>query len=254
MSFLGTKISDSSFFNCIFINCYFRKTDIRGVTFQACKFIDCDFPDAHLSDCNLNYSKFKDCFIDADEISQNLSSNANTSYALTHNLFMAASDLGKWVQARKFRRLYLRFARTHFRDAAFGKGRYYREHYKGLRFEYFIRYASIVIGNIIWKNADSAPRLFGNAALFLVVYPVILFVFGNDFAGTLYVGYAWSDILGNYWKYCLFTLSAFLSISSFNDIAPNNTLGYILTVMPRVVGLVFAGLLVAILLDRMVKR
>jgi hypothetical protein len=220
---------------------------------MACQFISCDFPKAHFNACHFDYSKFSGCLIPIDEMKENLPRKINIPHALTHSLLMAAEEVGDWSEAAAYRRAHLKFAREHYWKIIVGADDWYKQHYSGKRLSYIGVKAVSELSNFIWRDGTGLLVLLRNATVFIIFYPAVLLSGRDSFLGVD-GGAEVESYVSAYYELLIYTFATFVSLGSLNEVRPASLFGYVMTALPSMAGLVFGGLLVAMLINWMIKK
>ena len=168
------NITKSHFLNCTFVDCYFRRAELRNSSFVGCRFVDCNFDRLGIFSSDFSYSIFRRCYVPFDELVHNLPSQPNVRELLAHNLFLESSKLGSSVEARKYRLRAIAAREAHLRAAIRADSQWYRDHFDGLaRAQACWRLAVSTVNRFLWGYGENAWRLLTNVlVLSLVVFPI----------------------------------------------------------------------------------
>lgn len=249
VSFKDATITDSRFTDCAFVDCYFRRTAVTEVRFTSSKFFGCSFPKARFTGCDFRYVDFFDGYILPGEMESNLPAEHNLREELTHSLALAAHSAGATRDARMYRLLRIRAREAHLRAAWKGASQWYRDHYPGLeRLNALTDWLRSRLNGYLWGYGERWTRLAGN--LFFTVFVVFPLLFWLTRRGISQPG-GGAPRIADYWA---------TSISSF---LPNDMIATVefvdwtarsVAFVESVCALVFAGLLVSMLLQAILRR
>ncbi|MCG2580127.1 MAG: pentapeptide repeat-containing protein [Marinobacter sp.] len=163
-----------SFKFVIFDDCYFRN----------CKFEDCDFTGAQFKDSSFrgscfpgscfNYTRFRNCRITPNLISQNLPGWENVALEFAQGLRVNFAQTGDVDGVNRAIKAELRATRVHLRKAAWSGETHYRNKYQGLeRLAFGWRSTVFEIFEFVWGNGESLSKLFRTIALVIVICSLV---------------------------------------------------------------------------------
>jgi hypothetical protein len=190
MSFKDAQLKDGRFVNCVFVACFFRKTDVLSCSFSSCRFIDCEFPGASFSGCDFRYTRFTGCYVPFDEIEHNLPSEPNLREMLSQNLAREAALLGDSHAARRYRLAEVNAHESNAWAAVMGKTKWYREHYDGrARLVTLLRVTGSVFNRALFGYGERLWVLVRNYAIAtFVVFPLLYFFIPGSLSGATAAG------------------------------------------------------------------
>lgn len=248
VSFLSSKISRGSFRNCVFIECYFRKADLRDSSFVGCKFINCNFAHVTIRDCDFRYAEFRGTPPPFAEFVHTAPQQANLRYELFNSLARVADYAGDADTARRYRLAAVEAMDKHLRAAVRAESTWYREHYDAVgRLGSLIRLCWHQLNRSLWAHGESAWRLLISAMLVtLVVFPVLFLVFQTGIQ-TPAAGRSTSDYL---WV----SLSNFLLLDRLSDVSLTTSVTRSLSAIEALLGVIFAGMYVTLLVKALLRR
>jgi hypothetical protein len=248
VSFLRTKISHGTFRNCVFIECYFRKSELRGSTFVGCKFINCNFTHITIRDCDFRYAEFRGTTPPFRELVHSAPQQANLRYELFNALSRVAESAGSGEEARRYRLAGIEALDKHLRSAVKADSSWYKEHFDVLgRLGALLRLAWHHVNRVLWGHGESAWRLLASASVTaLIVFPVLFVVFQNG------VGVPVGEPTAP--DYLWVSLSNFLLLDRISDVVLTSWVTQSLSSVEALLGVVFAGMYVTLLVKALLRR
>lgn len=250
VSFKEVQLKQCRFVNCAFLNCYFRKTSMQASTFLGCKFISCEFPKTTVYSSDFRYSKFSECHLTFDEIEHSLPREPNLREELCHELSLASDAVGANRDARRFRLKAIEARTEHLKAAVLGRSTWYETHYAGLRkVSAFFYLVGHWLNGLVWGHGEKWWVLLRNLILLaFVVFPSILWSFRAGLVGKEEAGLT-------AWEVIWLSVTTIIPVDGITTSVQATTLVAKLTlVVEGFVGLIAAGLFVALFVRSIVKR
>ena len=248
VSFKDCKFDQVSFSNCAFIDCYFRDTQLDKCKFAGCKFLNSDLSKVDIRSCDFRfYNTFANCFIKYGQLRESLPGEGNLKAHLCANLAREARNAGFSNDAGLYRQDGAKALERHLLDAIRGSTPYFEEHYRGHRIFAAFRWTASRLRGYAWGYRRSWLVVLRNwAILTLAVFPLLFLVCrtGLERGGKpASVGDAWLASLGN-----------ILPGSGISDVRFVSTGSLIIAFVEVLVGLLFAGLIAALLFRSVFER
>lgn len=242
VSFLNTAVKDSQFLDCTFIHCYFRGAKFEGSSFVGCKFIDSNFHKAKVSGCNFRYATFQRSVVPYSELRFSAPSEPNLRQQLFADLSRAALGVGDDDNARRYRIAAIEARNEHLWAAVKNESTWYKEHFPlERRIGAVLELLWHFINKFLWRHGESTPRLIVAALV------VSLVVFPSLFAIKRPSDVSLGDLV---WL----SLSNVLSLDRLSMIESTTLYFRILSAVEGLVGIVFAGLIVTLILKALLRR
>lgn len=247
LSFKESKIEQCRFTDCVFIRCYFRKTRLVSSSFVGCKFINCDFPKTTVQSCDFRYSHFEVCAVSFAEMEHSLPREPNLREELAWRLAMSSDEIGEVENGRRYRLAAIEARQEHLLAAVMSKSDWYRSHYPGLRrLQALVSFLSSTINGLVWGHGEKPMILLRNLlVLSLIIFPSALWLVREDLANEV-ARPALGDLV---WL----SVTTLIPLGGSSIAAVGWTARTILA-LESLVGVVAAGLLVAILVKRLIRR
>lgn len=242
ISFLNAKLIGCKFLNCIFVNCYFRRADLRDCSFVGCRFIECNFKKTVFEGGDYGYSTFERCFAPFSEFQYALPSRPNLKQDLARNLSLAAEQLGQSDEGRRYRLVALDANKAHLFAAVRAESEWYRTHYDVIgRLYALIQLFWHYLNSLLWRHGESALRLLSVAiGLVFILFPALSYLATQ---GAVSV----PDLL---WL----SLANFLSIDRLSNVHLLSTWIRSISAVEALLGILFAGLYVTVLVKALLRR
>lgn len=248
VSFLNAKIKKTTFADCAFIGCYFRKADISGSAFVGCRFIDCNFSHIAIGTSDFRYAQFSGSYPAYGELRYSSPSEPNLRRELFSSLARVAEQCGDSRESRRYRIASIDAHKEDLWAAVRGSSRWYKDHY-----DLFARIgaaSSLVwhaVNRLLWRHGESAWRLFLVALVaILIVFPVVYLFISNGFSnGGKPINF--DDTL---WL----SVSNFFSIDRVSSIVPDSLAAKLFSSFEALLGLVFGGMYVTLLVKSLLRR
>lgn len=250
ISFLTAKISKCRFKDCVFVGCYFRRTELENVEFEACKFLSCDFANVSISGCDFRHSRFAGCFISFAKLSLSLPQEPNLRQEICKNLAIEAAKSGFQREARKYRMAEIRAHEKDLKSAMLGTSDWYKKHYDTLgRIGAGFRLFGSKINGYVWGYGEKASKLLVNFALLaFVVFPLLFYLFRGGLRRVDQTEITFSD-------YILLSLQNTLRPSILNQTIQVVSGGARwIALLESFLGILLAGLLVSYLFRWIIRR
>jgi hypothetical protein len=249
VSFKDCDVSRTAFQNCVFADCYFRETRIYDCRFSACKFIACDFTKVDLRTSDLRYyNAFRDCWIKFGEVEHTLPPEPNLRAHLCLNLAEEARDAGALADAELYRQTGARANEEHLKAAVRHSSAYYRDKFRGtVRLSAFGEYAASRLRGYLWGYRRSFLVVLRNWAIVTLVAFPLLFLLTRSGLSRQGHDVSWADL----WRA---SLGAVLPGSGISDIDFRSGLAQALAFFEVLFGLLFAGLVVALIFRAVFER
>lgn len=248
ISFKEAKLKQCRFLDCAFLNCYFRKSELFGTSFIGCKFVGCEFPKATVQSCDFKYSRFEHCIVAFDELEHSLPREPNLREALCRELAIAADGLGEYRDARRYRLAATEAKQEHLRAAVLSQSEWYQSHFSGVR---RIRAALALMGTwvngAIWGHGEKWWVLLRNllVAAFLA-FPLLLWLVRDGLSlagdGTPIVELIWLSV------------ATLVPVDGITAVVATTVPARLVLATEGFVGLVAAGLFVALLVRALLRR
>jgi hypothetical protein len=244
MGFKKSKFFQCDLSFCVFIDCYFKKTEIEQTKFLNCTFIRCNFDGAYISDCDFEYATFDDCYIPYKEMKKNLPIHKeNLCFDLCKNLSIQCLKLGE-VEDYK---LYL-FEERHAAERHSIKKMFHRSdsYYKKYNFYEGIcglaSYLQSKVSHLCWGYGEKLGTLIRNMVCLIVLCAIPYYYHCDSIA---------SENIDSFTSALYFSICSFLNISTA-DIQGTLIKGLWLT--ENIIGVIFVGLFVTALFRRINRR
>jgi len=251
VSFKDAMLTDCEFFNCAFLDCYFRNTSVKNSAFTACKFEDCIFADLKFVQTTFTFPTFRRCFISFKDVKGQLPSDPGLRLKMADELAREAAASGAAADAREFRLAAAEAYEGHLRNIALAVGGdYYRKHFE-------LQDRVNAVGSYVWRKINRALWGYGERGSvlgrsFLVVgafiFPVAFWLFFRD-SLKLQDG----SPLG-FVDYELFSFDNLLNRTGFSNVVFRGTGAKTFVGLEVLVGLVFIGLFISLILNWMRRR
>lgn len=248
VSFLRAKVTGGTFRNCVFVECYFRKAEFRETTFVGCKFLNCNFTHVSIRDCDFRYAEFRGDAPPFQEILHSAPQQANLRNELFEGLARAAQSAGHAAEARRYRVAGIEALDLHLRAAVRGDSAWYREHYDVVgRAQAAMRLGWHHLNRLLWGHGESAWRLFSSAAIAaLLVFPILFL--------ALQSGVELPDAQPAASDYLWLSLSNFLLLDRISAAELTTWATQALAAVEALLGVVFAGMYVTLLVKALLRR
>jgi hypothetical protein len=248
VSFLDAKISRGHFRNCAFVECYFRNADLRQLSFVGCKFINCTFDHITIRDCDFRYAEFRGQSPPYTELAHSAPQQANLRHQLFDQLARISESSGDTESARRYRQAAIDALDKHLRAAVRAETAWYREHFDSWgRVGAAVRLFWHKLNRILWAHGDSAWRLLASAfVVILIVFPVLFLIFRDGLRSSAGEVSA-SDVV---WL----SLSNFLLIDRVSPLEVVSGAALALSATEALLGIIFAGLYVTLLIKALLRR
>ena len=249
VSFKDAELTQCRFINCAFLNCYFRKTSIHGSTFFGCKFIACEFPKATVHSCDFKYSKFTQCHIPFDELEHSLPREPNLREELCHELSIASDASGDVRDARRYRLKAIEAQTEHLKAAVLGRSTWYETHYTGLRkAKAFADLVGHWANGLMWGHGEKWWVLLRNLLIMaFVIFPMLLW--------SVSEGLNRDGQMLTIWEIFWLSVTTIFPVDGVaNSVQATTLLARLVLVAEGFVGIVAAGLFVAMVVRAIIKR
>jgi hypothetical protein len=248
VSFLRAKVLRGTFRNCVFIECYFRKADLRESSFVGCKFIECNFTHVTIRDCDFRYAEFRGIHPPFSELEHSAPQQANLRYELFSRLAAVAETAGDLHDSRRYRVAAIDAPDNHLRAAVRAESTWYREHFDALaRAAALVRLLWHKLNNVLWAHGESAWRLLLSAlSLALVAFPVLFILLKSGLADA-------DEKVGSA-DYLWLSLSNFLLLDRVSSVVLTAWYTRSLSALEALLGVIFAGMYVTLLVKALLRR
>ena len=248
VSFKDVELNHCRFINCAFLNCYFRKTQLVGSSFVGCKFISCEFPKARIQSCDFKYSRFDSCALTFDELEHSLPREPNLREALCHELAIASDILGIYRDARKYRLKAIEARQEHLKAAVLSQSEWYESHYPGVRrVRALLAWVGHSLNGVIWGHGEKWQVLLRNLVILaLGIFPLLLWLSRPG----LSVG---GDVPG-IGELIWLSVTTMIPVSGLSAVEVTSLQARVILVTEGFVGIVTAGLFVALLVRGILRR
>lgn len=250
VSFKDVEIVGGKFENCTFIACYFRRSIMTKVEFAACKFIDCLFPGIQLDRVLFRFPSFRGCLIEWDRLSGCWPKNPHERFLMLANLESEAERRGDLEEARTYRLAANGAWEDHLIAAFRGTERYYQEHFRSTkeRKRQRNRYVRSKINRFLWGYGEQGLVLLRNFVIATcVVFPLIFFLLRHQFDVEKGTDPAAEDFL-------FISLSTVLPGAGSHEVVDPSVLVQAVQLAESFVGIIAAGMLIALLLKAVERR
>jgi hypothetical protein len=203
VSFKDCIFDRAKFRDCVFVACYFRGTRVQNTSFSTCKFIDCDFTKLDMRTSELKwYNHFKGCWIRRHDVEDNLPSEPNLRHYLCMNLSAEARAAGALRESEWFRQIAAQANELHLSSAFRQKTKYYAEKFKGrLAIAAFLEYCASRFRGYLWGYRRSFLVVLRNwFILTMVAYPLFFLLVSSGLRrpnGSVEWWDAWLASLGS---------------------------------------------------------
>lgn len=248
VSFLRAKVARGTFRNCVFVECYFRNGEFRDTTFVGCKFINCNFTHVVIRDCDFRYADFRGTAPSFQEMLHSAPQQANLRHELFDDLARVAQSSGHAAEARRYKVAGIDALDLHLRAAVRGDSAWYREHFDLVgRAQALFRLGWHRLNRVLWGHGESAWRLLSSAAITaLLVFPILFLALQS---GVVVPGeqVATSD-------YLWLSLSNFLLLDRISGVELTTWPTQALAAVEALLGIVFAGMYVTLLVKALLRR
>ena len=248
VSFLRAKVTGGTFRNCVFIECYFRKGEFRDTTFVGCKFINCNFTHVSIRDCDFRYAEFRGTAPPFQEMLHSAPQQANLRNELFDGLARVAQASGQAAEARRYKAAAIDALDLHLRAAVRGDSAWYREHFDLVgRAQAAFRLGWHHLNRLLWGHGESAWRLLSSAAIAaLLVFPILFLAFQS--------GVKIPDEQAVTSDYLWLSLSNFLLLDRISVAELTAWPTQALAAIEALLGVVFAGMYVTLLVKALLRR
>lgn len=248
VSFLRANVTGGTFRNCVFVECYFRKSEFRDTTFVGCKFINCNFTHVSIRDCDFRYAEFRGSTPPFLEMLHSAPQQANLRHELFEGLARVAEASGNATEARRYRVAAIDALDLHLRAAVRGDSAWYREHFDLVgRVQAVFRLGWHRLNRLLWGHGESAWRLLSSAAITaLLIFPILLL--------TLQSGVEVPDRQAAASDYLWLSLSNFLLLDRISAAELTTWPTQTVAAVEALLGVVFAGLYVTLLVKALLRR
>jgi len=249
VSFLRSKLRDCTFLDCVFLDCYFRLAEI-GSKFPASRFLSCDFARSRLVDGAdfQDYTYWQNCYITYDEIQDKLPSRLNIRVRLANNLAQETQNAGATRDARKFRLLAIEAWEQHCVKIFQARDSSYQKKYTNRRWDGAFSYLKSRAQGLVWGYGERARvPIIMSILIALVFYPALFWVFNAGLArqdGAHLI----------FWDYVLRSVQNVLPGSGISEVSFTTLTTQLLAASEILVGLLYAGVFVALLLKAGERR
>lgn len=163
VSFKDSKLSDCSFKHCVFIDCYFRRTELSSIDLTGCKFINCDFSRVKMRYCAIEYVIFDNCIINYDDLVHNLpmiKSKPNLRREVCRNLRLECKKMGRRTQYEKYLNAEMESLEAHLYNIVWAVTDHYREKYVLLqRIKAFFLFGCLKFQKYFWGYGEKLSSL-----------------------------------------------------------------------------------------------
>jgi hypothetical protein len=248
VSFKDVTLRQCRFTDCAFLSCYFRKCQIVGGAFIGCKFAGCDFPKVTIQSCDFKHSRFEECSIPFAEMEHSLPREPNLREELARGLGISSDALGLDADGRRYRLAAIQAREEHLSAAILSKSDWYQRHYSGLRkLEALVQLVASRVNGIVWGHGEKWFVLVRNlVVLAFVGFPAALwFARGGLQQQSGELGVA--DLV---WL----SVTTIVPVDGVTSVVATDWISRGLLTSEAFIGVVAAGLLVAQLVRRMLKR
>jgi hypothetical protein len=248
VSFLRAKVTGGTFRNCVFMECYFRKAEFRETSFVGCKFINCNFTHVSVRDCDFRYAEFRGSAPPFQETLHSAPQQANLRYELFDGLARAAHSAGHAAEARRYKVASIDALDLHLRAAVRGDSAWYREHYDVVgRVQAALRLGWHRVNRLLWGHGESAWRLLSSAAIAtLLIFPILFL--------ALQSGVRLPEEQAAASDYLWLSLSNFLLLDRISDAELTTWSTQTLASIEALLGVIFAGMYVTLLVKALLRR
>jgi pentapeptide repeat protein/ion channel len=247
--FKGATFKDCILTHNRFQGCYFRKTKFEETKLDGCVFNDCSFDDAVFTSCSLSNAEFINCAITYNQIAAALSELPhNVRWKLARNLRLNSEMRGQVADARKFLIVELESSETH----NFRKAFYWRDPFYGKKY----RARDRVIGAWEWGASKVSRYLWGYGELpfrVVVIAAIVAAIFAAAYSrmGTT----SFVNLSQPLPWYEFFMMSvAFLTGNDYGNVLPQTGAARDISIVERVLGVLFFGVFVATVYRRISRR
>jgi hypothetical protein len=249
--FVNVNFMDTKFEHCrlrygYFERCYFRRTSFNGTELTGSRFRECNFHGASFDEkCDLEYAEFRDCKITFRQVQRALPHRENILHELARNLRINAHQRGDSDDYRQFLRVELRASETYkWRILTDFDDSYYAKKYRvPHRVRALFQWIGLKVASGVWGYGESpwAVIRFGFIVilLFALLYGKGLSINGLPSSG--------------WYQYLLFSTGIFTTVG-YGAAFPASLGGQIAMAGESILGIVFYGLLVAVLYNRFSRR
>lgn len=244
VSFKKSKIRKTDLSFCVFIDCYFKYTEMENVKLLSCKFINCTFDDIKLIESDIRFAVFDKCIIDYEEIVGCLPAQSNLKWKLCTNLALESLRIGDYVNYRKFFFSEKHACESHYFSIFIQRESYYKKKYDTLdRFVGLIQFLLSRISRIIWGYGEKIQNL-----VVVIISTIIGFAILYYFQGDVFKE---ANSVNTELKNLNFLESLYLSFCNTLTISSDFTSAHqgvrILTVIEGTMGVILMGFFVAAL-------
>jgi hypothetical protein len=252
VSFKDAKFENCEFLDCAFLDCYFRNTTISSTKLTGCKFVDCTLTDLVFVDPDFWFPTFRGCFIPYKDIEGQLPKDPGLCFKMADELAReaAASGVGGGKDARDYRLAAANAYERHLFHIALAVGSDYYKHFDGrTRRAKGRSWAWRKINRAVWGYGETGSVLGRSFALVgALIFPVAFWLFFRD-SLTLSDGVP----LG-FFDYELFSFDNLLAGTGFSGVTFSGTATRTFVGVEVLVGLVFIGLFISLILNWMRRR
>lgn len=247
LGFRETKITNCDFSHNIFMNCYFKKSQLWNVDFTGSKFIGCNFDGAKIEHCDFIYSDFSNCFITYDNMVNNLSNEYNLREKLCRNLAIESLNAGYDKEYKKyFYEMKKAGEKDNFETFRLNPNHYYKQKKLQEKILAFIDFTFSKLNKFIWGYGENVRRLCLILVLIIILYALI-------FHSNLSILINNGQIVN-----VTFVQSIFISVMNFCTTSAGfyagNSLTEVLFMTENILGVIFFGLFVSVLIKNINRR
>lgn len=232
---LGLKcaiIRGTVFHQCVFEDCYFRKSKFYNVDFTGSFFKDCNLERASFEACKFWYIRFIRCQLNYDEILQSLPSEPNIAISLLKSLYQNAMQMGEKRIADKLLVKQIDIEKCDLKNRFLGITAYYKRRYKEIdRVISFLKWVGLTLSGWIWGHGLKIKNLLFSAILLIVTFAGLLFSFGNS-----------DTVPMSFWDSIYLSSTTFATFGYIKH-APSSPSSLILCSVESFLGIVFLGFL-----------
>lgn len=249
----GCDISNSSFTQCVFINCYGRKANFTNVDFTGSVFINCNFHGAKFSSCNFRYCEFRNTDVPVNEISSCLPSEYNLRGDLCRNLKVNFASLGDKKTADVFLQLEIKAIKKELSAIFWGKTEYYRQKYDLIeRFKSLLGLLRFNLSGFFYGHGINVWMLFISFATVSLLLTLSCIAFGGVFTSNYDLNSIPEPQSLSFFKVWLLMISEAIKYS-FISYTPACAISEGLLYLARIMGLFYLGLITATIYRRIAR-
>ena len=248
MGFKETVFSDCNFSHNTFINCYFKKTKMWNVNFTGSRFINCNFDGVEINHSDFLYCKFENCFIEYQAMVQNLPAEANLREKLCRNLSMESLNSGSDKDYKKyFYDMKAAGEKNCFETFRLQRTAYYKQKTFDQRVSAFISFIHSKVNKYLWGYGED---------VILLCFILLCIVFG--FSGAFKASFSAIQNGNGDMCWISFGQSFFISIMNLCTTSAGyyagNSLTQVLFGIENILGILFLGLFVSVIVKNINRR